>query len=167
MVAGLLGSMVMNAQDPFDPEHPIEPGTYTVTITSSNASMGTVSGSGSYAQGTIVTISATPYSGYQFVQWSDGNTDNPRNITVDIDLALTAQFSTPLPLSVCLKKNSLEIVNNPCTGDIVFKNSLGVTVMTVEQTGSSQTIDFPGGWAAGEYRVELCDGEKAFTVEKK
>ena len=41
------------------------------------------------------TISALPTSGYSFVQWSDGNTDNPRILTITDDIALIALFSTP------------------------------------------------------------------------
>ncbi|MDR1544987.1 MAG: leucine-rich repeat protein [Prevotellaceae bacterium] len=38
-------------------------------------------------------ITATPLPGYQFAQWSDGNTENPRTVTVTEDMTLTATFS--------------------------------------------------------------------------
>ena len=38
-------------------------------------------------------ISATPNYGYHFVKWSDGNTDNPRTITLTQDITLTAEFA--------------------------------------------------------------------------
>ena len=38
-------------------------------------------------------ISAKPYIGYQFVQWSDGNTDNPRTLILTQDTILTAEFA--------------------------------------------------------------------------
>ena len=44
--------------------------------------MGSASGSGSYKHGTQVQISATPNYGYKFKKWADGNTDNPRTVTV-------------------------------------------------------------------------------------
>ena len=37
-------------------------------------------------------VSAIPDNGYEFVQWSDGNTDNPRKLLVDSDINLTALF---------------------------------------------------------------------------
>lgn len=43
--------------------------------------------------GTSMTLSANPYSGYRFVQWSDSVTDNPRNVTVTQDSAFTAIFA--------------------------------------------------------------------------
>jgi len=45
------------------------------------------------------TVSATPKSGYSFVQWSDGNTDNPRTLTITDDITLIALFSTPTGVS--------------------------------------------------------------------
>ena len=40
------------------------------------------------------TIEATPnYYGYHFVQWSDGNTDNPRTIWLSKDTTFTAEFA--------------------------------------------------------------------------
>jgi len=48
-----------------------------------------VYGFGFYYPGQVVTITADPKDGYEFVQWSDGNTDNPRVITMpDHDLLL-------------------------------------------------------------------------------
>jgi hypothetical protein len=39
-----------------------------------------------------VTITATPIYGYHFVQWSDGNTDNPRALVLTQDTTFTAEF---------------------------------------------------------------------------
>ena len=38
-------------------------------------------------------ISATANKGYHFVQWSDGNTDNPRTLVLTKDVVLTAEFA--------------------------------------------------------------------------
>ncbi len=38
-------------------------------------------------------MTATPNIGYAFVQWSDGNTENPRTITVTEDITYTATFA--------------------------------------------------------------------------
>lgn len=66
--------------------------TYTITLYTNNASMGSVTGGGTYEQGTTVQISAIPNNGYHFDHWSDGNTQNPRNITVNSNITLTAYF---------------------------------------------------------------------------
>lgn len=54
---------------------------------------GTVSGAGEYPQGAQVKLTATPKDNYTFVGWSDGNTNNPRTISVDtLDATYVAQF---------------------------------------------------------------------------
>ena len=58
-----------------------------------DAEMGYGKGAGNYSVGQIVSISAIAYSGYHFVQWNDGNTDNPRTIVFMRDTAFTAEFA--------------------------------------------------------------------------
>ena len=65
---------------------------YTISVSSNDSSYGSVSGGGTYAEGTEVTLTATANSGYQFKEWNDGNTDNPRVITVTQDESYTAVF---------------------------------------------------------------------------
>lgn len=67
---------------------------YSITTSSTNTSMGTASGGGTYSYGSSITIKATPASHYHFVKWSDGNTSNPRTITVGASNATyTAVFA--------------------------------------------------------------------------
>ncbi len=66
---------------------------YILTVQSSNPAIGTTSGGGSYNYLTPVNISANPNAGYHFTQWSDGNTDNPRLVTVTQNATYTAQFA--------------------------------------------------------------------------
>ena len=54
---------------------------------------GEVTGSGPYAYGSVVVISATPHEGYHFEGWSDGETASVRTITIDSDTVLTALFA--------------------------------------------------------------------------
>lgn len=69
-------------------------GKYTVTVTSANDQMGKAYGGGQYEAGETVRIWGTPEIGYQFDRWNDGNTENPRNITVNGDVTYTAYFKT-------------------------------------------------------------------------
>ena len=41
-----------------------------------------------------VTLTASASTGYHFVQWSDGNTDNPRTVTITSDTTFIAEFAT-------------------------------------------------------------------------
>ena len=63
-----------------------------ITVQSSDPTMGTVSGSGTYKYGDYVEISATANYGYQFSQWNDGNTENPRVVQATEDKTYTAYF---------------------------------------------------------------------------
>ncbi len=53
---------------------------------------GKVTGAGTYDYGKTVTLTATADNGYEFKQWSDGNTDNPREVKVTEDITYTAVF---------------------------------------------------------------------------
>lgn len=65
---------------------------FTLTLVSNDSNMGTVSGAGQYAKDSQATIKATPKSGYLFDQWSDGNRNADRAITVTRDQTLVATF---------------------------------------------------------------------------
>lgn len=65
---------------------------YTVNAHSSNSTRGSVTGSGNFVQNTVDTLIATPSYGYHFTQWSDGDTTNPRLLTVTSNITLTATF---------------------------------------------------------------------------
>jgi ribosomal protein L18 len=69
------------------------PDNYTVTVSSADNSMGNVSGGGSYAYNTSALLTATPNAHYHFVQWLDGNTENPRLVTVTDNMSFMAQFA--------------------------------------------------------------------------
>lgn len=67
---------------------------YTITVEANVAERGTVAGSGTFTIGAVDTISATANEGFEFVQWQDGNTANPRAITVGGDATFIAQFDS-------------------------------------------------------------------------
>ena len=64
-------------------------------VTLSAGEGGTVSESGGrLAEGTTLSVTATPAEGHHFVQWSDGVTDNPRSVVVGKeDVTLAAEFA--------------------------------------------------------------------------
>ena len=64
-----------------------------VGVESACKNMGTVSGSGIFYQSDVVTITATPNSGYHFVEWSDGNSIANREIYLTSDTTLFATFA--------------------------------------------------------------------------
>ncbi len=69
-----------------------EPIDYTVNLTTNDDYMGSVYGSGSYPYGSTANIEAQPFDGFRFIEWSDGNTNSRRTLTVMEDISLQAHF---------------------------------------------------------------------------
>ena len=87
--------------DPSSPGSPSNPGgttaqakKHTLTVRSANESQGSVSGGGTFDEGSTQTVQATPKTGFAFDKWSDGSTQNPRTVKLTSDLTLTASFKT-------------------------------------------------------------------------
>lgn len=65
----------------------------TITAVSSDPAKGYVSGGGQYQIGSNATLTATPTDAcFEFEQWSDGDTSNPRTVSVTADATYTAIF---------------------------------------------------------------------------
>ena len=63
---------------------------YTLTANASDG--GSVSGGGTFASGTQVSLTATPNAGYSFSGWSNGSTANPVTVTLNSNTTITANF---------------------------------------------------------------------------
>jgi hypothetical protein len=102
--------------------------TFHVTISANDAAMGTVTGDGDYEENTTATIEAIPNTGYRFVQWNDGNTQNPRTITVTEDISFTATFEA-IVYTVSLSSN--DDSRGTITGSGTYlQNSLATLIAT-------------------------------------
>ena len=66
---------------------------YNLTVQADTSIHGYCNGSGSYNYLSERTISVNANYGYHFTQWNDGNTDNPRVITLTQDTTFTAMFA--------------------------------------------------------------------------
>ena len=77
-----------------NPSNPSNPTNrqYTISVTSANTDQGTVTGGGTYSEGSRVNISATAKSGYAFDKWNDGNTSASRTVNVSKNESFVAQF---------------------------------------------------------------------------
>jgi hypothetical protein len=105
---------------------------FYVSITSGNPSMGTVTGTGYYAENSTATISATANPGYKFVKWDDDDTQNPRTITVTQDTTYTAIFEA---ITYHLTVNA----NNPSMGTVAgtgdYEENSTVTISATANPG--------------------------------
>ena len=76
---------------------------YTITLSAGEG--GTVSTTGGeYEAGQTVSVTATPQGEYVFIDWSDGNTNATRTITIGSNSTLTANFEKrKYPLTINIK----------------------------------------------------------------
>ncbi len=85
------GAVMVSCEKPVDnPVH--QTPKYTITVTANNDAYGTVSGGGTYDSAATATLTATANEGYKFVNWSDGNSNNPRIVTVTANASYMANF---------------------------------------------------------------------------
>ena len=68
------------------------PNIYKIVATVNDETMGSVEAPDSAAFNSVIKLTAKAADGYKFSKWSDGNTDNPRTITITNDVKLTAEF---------------------------------------------------------------------------
>ena len=94
---------------------------YLVTLLANNNQWGEVTGGGLYSNNTTITITATPYDGYSFLRWSDGNTDNPRTLTVTKDITLTAEFVENRDMTIIF-------TNSEDNDSEIYSQSLTITI---------------------------------------
>lgn len=101
---------------------------YTITVNSSNPALGSASGGGTYNYNSNISISATPNYGYHFTQWSDGNTQNPRNITVMQNATYTAQFAVNT-YSVTVNSNNASMGTVLGGGNYIYQTPATISAM--------------------------------------
>lgn len=127
------------------------PDQYIVTLRRPNSVYGTVEGGGTFYYLDTATISATANEHYNFHHWSDGNTDNPRQIVVEGNITLSAVF-VPDTHHVSVVANNAAYGTTTGTNDYAY--------------GSSATIH--ANPATGYYFVRWSNGRTSnpltFTV---
>lgn len=102
---------------------------YTISTSVSPSGAGTISGGGTKTAGTTITLTANPATGYEFKQWSDKNTSNPRITTVTGNTTYTAQFT---------KKSytiSVSGTNGAVTGGGTYEYGTTATLTATPNTG--------------------------------
>jgi hypothetical protein len=85
---------------------------YDVTVQSNNTVMGTASMIRYSCTSCIATFKVVAKTGYRFEQWNDGNTDNPRIVTVTQDTAFTAIFDIGVGIGT-VEQTGISIYPNP------------------------------------------------------
>ena len=126
--------------------------------------------SGEFAAGSTINVAAIEADGYRFMRWSDGITDNPRQIVVDHDITLTALFE-----SVGIDESQttqLRIYPNPASdavriegmeGELKIFNANGLLVKSLRINGDT-TLSL-AGLPAGVYFIGT-EGRFAKLIKK-
>ena len=131
---------------------------YTVTVESADPTMGTVSGGGQALNGGTVTITAIPNEGYRFLTWNDGNTENPRTVTVTGDVTYTAYFESTTQGIEEVGGQRSEGRVYAAEGKIVVDGAEGETVRVYDVTGrmvQAFTHSSTQALSAGVYMVKV------------
>ena len=144
-------------------EEPVPPPTpkFSITITAGDGGSVSTSG-GTYDKGTKVNVTATPDGEFLFDKWSDGNTDNPREITVSSNLNLSASF---------VKKKYALIVNVEGEGtveeEIIVQGSTSTTEYnsgtTIKLTATPSDEWVFSGWSGA---IESTDNPIEVSVDE-
>ena len=86
--------------------------TYTITTISNPTNGGTTSGGGNYSYGTIITLTASPNSGFYFINWTEnGNvvsTSPSFQYTVTGNSTLVANFNQQEPYTITTSSNPVQ-----------------------------------------------------------
>lgn len=148
---------------------------YTITI-NYDSTKGNVIGTGTYSEGTVVTITAIPFEGYEFRGWVEGvdvYDNNPYTFTLTSDRTLNAIFSE-LDGIDGVEESLVMLFPNPASSDVTVRVSQpsvltlldlqGRTVIPSTQINSTFTIQY-SSLPAGTYFVRIADDKN--TVVRK
>ena len=143
---------------------------YSVNILSGNTSYGTVSvspnGNSTYEEGSVVTATATPKSGYHFVKWSDGTTTNPYRITVNGNVSLTAEFAPDTKyytVNIQSGNTSYGTVSVSPNGNSTYEEGSVVTATATPKSGY-HFVKWSDGTTTNPYRITV-NGNVSLTAE--
>ena len=146
-----------------------------VSLQSGDATMGTVN----IIQSNTCTndearIEATANAGYRFVQWNDGNTDNPRTLNVTQDTVFVAEFEAVNAIAD-VSHTSLRIYPNAVSngrftlsggqGKAEIYTMQGVTVGSYSLTEKETIIDV-SHLAGGVYFVKVGSTTRKLVVSR-
>jgi hypothetical protein len=144
-----------------------------LSVQSNNTTMGTVSiTQANTCADSTATIEAVANAGYQFVQWKDGNTENPRVITVTQDTIFTAMFDVEVGITE-LETAVAVIYPNPATDNIIISLREMITnaVFTlydmqgkvlIRQAVSNEDVISVSEFAAGVYIYNVNTGKERY-----
>jgi len=89
---------------------------FQVALAVNDTTMGAAFGEGAYHDGQVAIISATPFEGFHFEAWDDGDTNSVRQVLVKSDTLFTAIFAPdPAGIDDALLGAAVSVYPNPAT----------------------------------------------------
>lgn len=150
---------------------------YSVVLSALPTAGGTVSGAGSYQEGSSVTVTATPNTNYIFVNWTESGTivsTNPAyTFTITGNRTLVANFQLFIGIAPSALATKLAVFPNPSQGlthinsltdlELNVYNSLGQKVLSQSITEGDNSINLADN---GMYMFVFSkEGEQPYTVK--
>ena len=137
---------------------------YNVEVIVNNDAWGSVAVESDCSTGTLT---ATANEGYRFVIWNDGNTENPRVVSLTSDTAFTAIFALIDESSLLeAEVESISFFPNPTKSEITLSQAIE-KVEVIDLTGkailtftNAKTINIES-LPAGAYYLRLTNNDKA------
>ena len=132
---------------------------YTITISAGEGGNVSTTG-GEYEAGQTVSVTATPQGEYLFKDWSDGNTNATRTITVNSNSTLTANFEKKkYPLTVNIEGEG-EVLEEIVNAGRTTEYDSGTTVkLTAVPSEGWEFVAWTGAIESEELEVQLLVGE--------
>ena len=127
----------------------VGPQQYTVTV-NYDAQQGTVTGAGTFDEGTMVTLTATAAEGYVFDGWVEGDSTvitNPYSFALTADRTLTALFREVVTYTVTV---NYDPEKGSVSGAGTYGEGVGVTLTAT----ANENYEFVG-WIEGEDLIEV------------
>lgn len=110
-----------------------------VTLSSAPLIGGTTAGAGTFAQGSVTAVTATPNTGYTFTNWTDNgviaSTSSSYQITLAGNRALVANFKAIPVGSFAVNLSSLPVAGGTTNGSGSYATGTSVTVTAIPNTG--------------------------------
>ena len=136
---------------------------YNVEVSVNDEAFGSVAVESDCSTGTLT---ATANEGYRFVIWNDGNTENPRVVSLSSDTAFTAIFALIDESSLLdAEIEEISFFPNPTNSKVTFNQAIerielidlaGKTLRTYENESEINIEQLP----AGVYYLRLTNNEK-------
>lgn len=114
--------------------NPVVADSVNITVVSADETMGTVTGTGRYAVGENVTITAVANNGYHFVAWDDQNTEATRTIVASADMTLTATFAQNVGIEIA-DLSDIKVYPNPTLGKVTVSSDNVTKVEVLDLVG--------------------------------